>query len=145
MKALSIQQPWAWCIVAGYKPVENRTWYSNYRGELHIHTGKKIDKEGYAYIKENFTDVPLPSIGSLETGGFIGKVKMTDCVKKFDSRWFFGIYGFVFEDPERYHFIPAKEQLGIWNVDFMKGMRDIINYGKEEGLFKKKIRRNNDK
>ena len=30
--ALSIQQPWAWFIVNGYKDVENRTWSTKFRG-----------------------------------------------------------------------------------------------------------------
>ena len=41
MKALSIQQPWAWAIVNGFKPVENRTWRTNYTGPLLIHAGKR--------------------------------------------------------------------------------------------------------
>lgn len=34
MKALSIQQPWAWAIVKRDKRVENRTWPTTYRGRL---------------------------------------------------------------------------------------------------------------
>jgi hypothetical protein len=37
MKALSIQQPWAWAIIAGHKDVENRSWYTHHRGSLLIH------------------------------------------------------------------------------------------------------------
>lgn len=32
MKAISILQPWAWLIVNRYKPVENRGWYTFFRG-----------------------------------------------------------------------------------------------------------------
>lgn len=35
MKALSVQQPWAWAIFNG-KPVENRTWPTGYRGQLGV-------------------------------------------------------------------------------------------------------------
>ena len=37
MKALSVRQPWAWCIVSGFKSVENRTWTTKYRGPILIH------------------------------------------------------------------------------------------------------------
>lgn len=36
MKALSIRQPWASLIAAGIKPIENRPWYTNYRGDILI-------------------------------------------------------------------------------------------------------------
>src|SRR5438045_8559495 len=39
MKALSIRQPWAWLIVNGHKPVENRSWSTKYTGKLLIHAG----------------------------------------------------------------------------------------------------------
>jgi hypothetical protein len=32
MKTLSVRQPYAWLIVAGFKPIENRTWRTTYRG-----------------------------------------------------------------------------------------------------------------
>ncbi len=43
MKALSIKQPWAWLICAGYKDIENRSWRiirepapSFYRGTIEL-------------------------------------------------------------------------------------------------------------
>ena len=62
MKALSIKQPWAWLICAGYKDVENRNWkigrksqhgpYSSYHQanftvelpcRIYVHAGKHFD------------------------------------------------------------------------------------------------------
>lgn len=42
MKALTICQPYAELVACGsaVKPIENRTWYTNYRGTLLIHAGK---------------------------------------------------------------------------------------------------------
>ena len=40
MKALTICQPYAHLIAIGEKRVENRTWYTPYRGPLLIHAGK---------------------------------------------------------------------------------------------------------
>jgi hypothetical protein len=36
MKALSIRQPWASLIVAGYKDIENRSWRTSYRGSHRV-------------------------------------------------------------------------------------------------------------
>ena len=44
MKAITVQQPWAWAIAYGGKRVENRTWSTTYRGPLAIHAGKRIDR-----------------------------------------------------------------------------------------------------
>jgi hypothetical protein len=41
--ALSVRQPWADLIMGGWKPVENRTWTTDYRGPVIIHAGKTWD------------------------------------------------------------------------------------------------------
>ena len=46
MKALTVQQPWAWAIIHGGKDVENRTQVWSYRGPLAIHAGQRISKRG---------------------------------------------------------------------------------------------------
>ena len=72
MKALSIKQPWAWLICAGYKDIENRNWrigrnprhgpfstrdVANFRlalpERIYVHAGKKLDMQGYYYIDEH--------------------------------------------------------------------------------------------
>ena len=40
MKALSVKQPWASCIIDGGKTVECRTWKTSYRGPLLICSSK---------------------------------------------------------------------------------------------------------
>ena len=53
MKCLTIKQPWAWLIFndsgvnKGLKNIENRTWHTNIRGPVAIHTSKKIDIDVY--------------------------------------------------------------------------------------------------
>lgn len=42
MKALTISQPFASMIADGEKFIENRTWYTPYRGTLAIHAGKGL-------------------------------------------------------------------------------------------------------
>lgn len=42
MKALTISQPFASLIASGEKWIENRIWYTSYRGPLAIHAGKGL-------------------------------------------------------------------------------------------------------
>lgn len=46
MKCLSLYQPWASLIAAGWKTVETRDWYTGHRGALAIHAATKRDMEG---------------------------------------------------------------------------------------------------
>lgn len=45
MKALTVQQPWAWAIFHG-KAIENRTQQWTYRGPLAIHAGMRWSERG---------------------------------------------------------------------------------------------------
>lgn len=82
-----------------------------------IHAGKKFDHEGAAWIIETFPDLQKQVLAAKELcGGIIGTVKMTDCVEHFDSPWFFGPRGFVFEDPKQTVFQPFKGQLGFFDA-----------------------------
>ena len=36
MKAIVVYPVWAWAIVHGHKPVENRSWHTQHRGPLLI-------------------------------------------------------------------------------------------------------------
>ncbi|MEP3114129.1 ASCH domain-containing protein [Nisaea sp.] len=121
MKALSIQQPWAEAIVRGYKPVENRTWFTGYRGPLLIHAGQKWDKDGETFILDHLgrteeTTLLLKSAGE-RRGGIVGRAMLTDCVIRHDSPWFFGKYGFVIEYPEAFaDIIKCRGHLSLFNV-----------------------------
>ena len=42
MKAISVTRTWAHLLVAGVKPVENRTWRTDYCGPLLIHASKIV-------------------------------------------------------------------------------------------------------
>lgn len=117
MKAISIRQPWAALIVAGIKDIENRSWPTQFRGRLLIHAAQKIDKAGIEMMKK--MGLQQPYIDSLlqYTGGIIGEVEVVDCVKKSDSGWFEGPYGFVLKNAKVLKFKPMKGMLGIFNVE----------------------------
>lgn len=112
--ALSIQQPWAWLIVNGYKDVENRTWKTNVRGRVDIHAGKRFDVEGYSYVRRRFPSIPMPAIGEFELGGIVGSAKLLDCVWRHHSPWFFGPLGFVFSEAQATAFVPCRGKLGFF-------------------------------
>lgn len=113
MKILSIRQPWAWAIIHAEKDIENRGWPTNFRGKFLIHAGKKFDREGYEWLKEEFPNIACPD--EFLTGGVIGSAEIVDCVQKHNSRWFFGPFGFVLRNSLPEVFTPMKGQLGFFD------------------------------
>lgn len=52
MKALTVQQPWAWAIALGAKKIENRTQSWRHRGPLAIHAGARVSERGVGMVPE---------------------------------------------------------------------------------------------
>lgn len=121
MKALSIRQPWAWLIIHRYKDIENRGWYTGYRGRVYVHAPKQIDETGWDFIRERLDSDVFYFLKShkneIATGCLVGEVDIIDCVKESDSPWFVGKWGFVLKYPERYlHPTPCRGRLGLFEV-----------------------------
>ncbi len=116
MKALSIRQPWLWCILFAGKDIENRTWWTSHRGELYLHASKTFDMDGYRWIKENFRGLYLPTPGNYKAGGLVGKVSVMDCVEHSTSKWFFGPFGIIMQQPEQIQYKPMNGKLGIFQL-----------------------------
>ena len=81
MKALTVQQPWAWAIVHGGKPIDNRTQKWGYRGPLAIHAGQRIDRDALEsdLINDAWCDRygwGPASNGLFQTGVILGVVDM---------------------------------------------------------------------
>ncbi len=119
--ALSIQQPWAWLIVNGYKPVENRDWPTKARGTIGIHAGKKFDAEGYSIVRREFPTIPLPKPEAFLKGGIVGMANLTDCVTDHPSPFFTGKFGFVFGAAEPLPFTPCRGMLGFFRPNLDAG------------------------
>jgi hypothetical protein len=115
MKALSIQQPWAWLIVNGYKDVENRDWPTNVRGRILIHAGKKFDEASYTSLLGR-AELHLPHRAAFERGGIVGEATIIGCVEESDSEWFVGYYGFVLTGAKPLPFRAVRGQLGFFDV-----------------------------
>lgn len=140
-KAVTIIQPWATLIAVAAKKIETRSWKTNYRGEIYIHAGKKIDRDFcYEDIPKRVLNMHGYNTNNLPTGVIIAKAKLVDCAKVVESKeggavlegdkiytvgsyefyfgdYTLGRYGWILEDIEVIDPIPAKGQLSIWNFD----------------------------
>lgn len=128
IRALSIQQPWAWLIVQGHKCVENRTWATKFRGSFLVHAGKTVDRDGVAWVQEHFPEIQLPTFavrsqGTDNLGGIIGIASLVACVEPKDSSlltsrdapWYNkGCHAFVLEDAKSLPFIRCRGMLGFF-------------------------------
>jgi len=119
MKVLSVIMPWPYLIMQRGKDVENRSWFTNYRGRILIHASKKLDDRimipafcefNIEMRKADFDDYyKYP-------GCIVGSVELVDCVKNHNSKW---------AEPDMWHWvlknpvllkepIPARGSLGLW-------------------------------
>lgn len=114
--ALSVQQPWAWLIVNGYKDIENRDWPTKVRGEIAIHAGKKFDAASYRQLRRAHPEIPFPDEDAFAMGGIVGKATIRDCVTASKSQWFAGKFGFVLTHQTPLPFTPLRGQLGFFKV-----------------------------
>lgn len=119
MKAISIRQPWAWLIVQGHKPVENRQWPTRFRGPVLIHAAKGMTRDEYEDARSHAAHlgITIPAFDELERGGIVGQATITDCIDDSPSPWFFGRYGFLLADPRPLPFRPVRGQLGFFEVE----------------------------
>lgn len=114
---LSIRQPYAWLIVNGIKPVENRTWATKFRGRVLIHAGITYPKRDHRDDLEQWGDFGYPEDRESMLGGIVGEAVIVDCVREHPSQFFFGPYGFVLEQPKAYaKIIPLGGRLGFFGV-----------------------------
>ncbi len=78
MKTITIKQPWAWAIVAGHKKIENRSWKTDWRGELVIIAGRAQDRIDYGRHFLDRHGIFMPA--ELIFGAAIGVVTLHDIV-----------------------------------------------------------------
>ncbi|HXS98642.1 MAG TPA: ASCH domain-containing protein [Candidatus Limnocylindrales bacterium] len=120
MKAITVRQPWAWLLFHG-KPVENRDWYTAYRGLLAIHAAQGMTRDEYEDARDFVRTFDpalacrIPDPESLERGAVLGTVNQIGCVKQYESPWFQGRFGHLYESPKLLA-VPelARGALGLW-------------------------------
>lgn len=81
LPALSVRQPWAWLIVNGHKPFENREWSTRnpgrrFRGRFLVHASLGMTRDEYAagHAIASEHGIVLPAFDALERGGIVGEV-----------------------------------------------------------------------
>lgn len=125
MKVLTIREPWASLIVNGYKEFEFRSWKTNYRGKLLIHTGLRLEKE----VIDRFEEYNLNYV----LGAIIGEAILTDCIlvneefseslRKINNKVYAKsnhneTYAWKLENIKMYDSpIYVKGKLGLWNYE----------------------------
>jgi len=126
VKALSIQQPWAYCITHGTKRVENRTWCARYRGPILIHAGKRYQTDMEYPIHADSPEMEIVGMKRSPRGAIVVSAQLVDCIcPRDDARlaedqrnW---------SDPDQHKFllaharefdkpIPYKGALGFFDV-----------------------------
>ncbi|ROZ88991.1 ASCH domain-containing protein [Gordonia sp. OPL2] len=153
MKALTVQQPWAWAIVNGGKTIENRTANWSYRGPLAIHAGQRWSDRGsqselvhqawYGQHPIGYTIGGRLPEWQFEKGAIIGVVDLVDihpdagCCRPWgESRYTEAggrqrrlITHLQLENPRPLRDpIPAAGQLGLWtpNGDIVRMIADQL-------------------
>lgn len=103
MECLSVKQPWVYCIFNLGKDIENRDkQFKKLIGKsLCIQSSQTWDREGYLYIKR-VMKIDVPDIEHHTFGRLEGIVKVVNCVDSSDSKWFFGKWGLVLNDPQEF-------------------------------------------
>lgn len=131
MRALSIRQPWAWFIVDGAKPIENRSWSTDYRGPFLVHASKGMSRREYDEALE-FVSLCVeggreladraPDARALARGGIVGVSEVVDCrpcssspLDADDWELDHG-YALVLGSSAELPFVPCSGTLGFWDA-----------------------------
>lgn len=134
MNALTIIQPYAHLIAIGQKPIENRRWSTNFRGELAIHAGKD----------RSWLDSGEDDVSAMAFGAIVAVVDVVACLPKsalmkaerwgkwahlFDHEHAEGPWCFVLENVRRLPTpIPSRGAQGLWSVpvEIEQQMREAV-------------------
>ncbi len=121
VQCISIRQPWTWILThpevvqsCGIPPkeVENREWFTRYRGPIYLHAGSQVDESlfdtagqlDHWYWQQRFGErgvqlaqkMPQTS-AAYPRKAIVGKAELVDVVTAHNSPWFVGRYGLVLE------------------------------------------------
>lgn len=128
MKTLSIKQPWAALIAHGIKDIENRGWYTTFRGKLLIHASAKPDErfirndlaflrnEQYNVIDDNMR---IHILKTMQYSAIIGEVEVVGCIKDSNSIW---------AEPGQYHWQLAHAKVYQQPIVNVKGSLSLWEF-----------------
>ena len=125
MKVITLKQPWATLIAEGIKKYEFRSWKTNYRGKLLIHSGVGVDKKELKKFENSSLDFPHRKIVAI--------VELEDCLlldEKLNKKIIAEnnlVYGDKIRNGYAWKLKNIKKvncsnevngKLGLWNIDF---------------------------
>lgn len=134
MRALTLTQPWAWLVVNGHKPVENRRWHlwrAMIGTEILVHASARMTRVDYEDVVDLAAEIDprivLPAFGDIERGGIVGSVRFTGCLCPTGAQetffrpkdrpwWFRDQHGFTLEAARTVPFVACRGSLGFWEV-----------------------------
>ncbi len=131
MKALSLRQPWAWCVVHGDKRIENRSWryLPRYRGPLFLHASTwwregEAHRDLRALAAKGLLDDETAVLESArdERGGLVGLVTVVDAdwngERPTDPWARPGAVGIRLAAVEALELVPCRGRLGLFEPTF---------------------------
>ena len=139
MKALSLTRPWGWIILNLGKRIENRTWETEYRGPVLLHSSKTMTRNDW-YSAHDFVErfdpegasrIPQPKDPRLVASAIVGYAEIIGVIqpgwrlrRKVSERqraeleaqkhWYMGSYGFVLRNVRPTPIVPCSGLLGLW-------------------------------
>ena len=130
LHALTLVQPWAWCISHGPKRVENREWSLDWLVGHYfaIHAGKKYDDAAAVNLALGWRALglqgPPPGEESITLGAIVAVAKLAKFVNRApywksstqEDPWFSGPIGWVLEDVQAIEPVPCRGYQKLWTV-----------------------------
>lgn len=110
--AITLWQPWAWLIAKGLKKFETRSWKTDYRGQILIHSAVKrpgLAERGYWnwWMEHGMLGTDPPELKSLPLGRIVAVADLAECCPtsgpngwtpvEYSPEWQFGNW-----EPDRY-------------------------------------------
>lgn len=139
MKTLTVKQPWAILIVQGIKPIENRTWRTNFRGRVLIHASANsipIRNPNSVFTSKQWDSLSecekaIVISGKSPVSAIIGSVEIVDCVQNHPSVWAEqGVYNWVLANPIMFDkpIEAVKGKLSLWEYDLQEEPKHAPKY-----------------
>jgi hypothetical protein len=153
VKALSFLQPWAFAVLYLGKHTENRKRPTKVRGQVVMHISKGWDKAGEDFIWKTWERIKRRGDASdpraflywaaQQRGGFAGVFEITDSqpygLFHQGDIWAFGPHCYTIKNAKPFDehglVIPARGQLGFWNVPETHDYEQLVELWKKiEGV-----------
>ncbi len=131
MKAISVLEPWAYCIFNLGKDVENRSWHTHHRGPLVICSSARLEPGWNQITYEYWKDYVMPEeiraklpgrwidLKALLTPGMaLGVVTVVSCQLVYASPWAdLSQWNWVIKNPRPFaNPFAVKGRLGLYDL-----------------------------